>query len=368
MGKELPGLKEDFSFKLHKILSANSIEKLFNNVRTQVESYDIEGNRIIATVTNQKVKGNCYIVSPYALIISYSKVELHKMKNPILIVLIRILISIFTLVLTLLRIDKIQILNNYLLSTNFFSEHWKDIDSTNLLAVAISRHPDHAIGIRSVNTTQNPELLLNLTKAGWLPLVTRQVYIFSSFDFTKRDVLRDLELLKSDRYVFVKPDANNLEHFEIAERLYNQLYLGKYTEENIQYTAFYIQELYRNNLLHLALLHDTQEDTFVGVAGLMGDETTVTAPIVGYELDIPVKEALYRRCLIYIIKYAHDNKLLLNLSSGAPGFKVNRGAVPEIEYMMVYVQHLSFGRRMIWELLSKISLYLYKPILQTYKL
>jgi hypothetical protein len=102
--------------------------------------------------------------------------------------------------------------------------------------------------------------------------------------------------------------------------------------------------------------------------GIVGDGETLTAPIVGYDLECPSSDALYRRCIIYILQYADSRQTLLNLSSGAPDFKRNRGAVPEIEYMFVYVQHLSFFRRAVWYGLSKISLWVYPPVLQKYKL
>lgn len=361
-------IEKDFSNKLYNILTSNKIENLFNNVKTRIQHYNLDKKLIIATITDTVFKNNCYIVSPYALIINYSKTELYKIKKPFLIFIIKILIHFFSLILSFFKIDKIQVLNNFMLSTNFFSDDWEDIDVTTLTKIALKKHPKHTLAIRSINKIQNKKLLSNLLRNGWIKVVTRQVYIFVDFQLKKRDLIRDLELLKSERFIFIEPNSDNFEHFKIAEELYNKLYLEKYTEENIQYTALYMQQLYKNHLLHLRLLLDRETNKFVAVVGLIGDESTVTAPIVGYEISRLNKDALYRRCLIYIIKYAYDNHLLLNLSSGAPDFKINRGAVPEIEYMLVNVNHLNLTRKLLWSVLSKISLYIYKPILQKYRL
>ncbi len=364
----MDNLEKDFSYKLHSILCSNKIEHLFNNIKTKIEYYELDNKLILSTVTDEVFENNCYVVSPNGMIINYSKVELHKIKNFVLIFLMRVVINLFSSFLSFFKVDKIQTLNNYMLSTNFFSEYWKDIDIKSLTKKAVKRHPDHTLAIRSINGTQNNEILTNLLRNGWIQIVTRQVYIFPSFNLKKRDAIRDLELLKSEKYIFTSPDVDNIEHFKIAEVLYNKLYLEKYTEENIQYTALYMQKLCKENLLHLRLLLDIEQGKFVAVVGLIGDTVTVTAPIVGYEINRPSENALYRRCLIYIIKYAYDNGLFLNISSGAPSFKLNRGAVPEIEYMFINTQHLNLARRLLWSVLSKISLYIYKPILRKYKL
>ncbi len=364
----MDNLEKDFSYKLHSILSSNKIEHLFNNIKTKIEYYELDNKLILSTVTDEVFENNCYVVSPNGMIINYSKVELHKIKNFVLIFLMRMVINLFSSFLSFFKIDKIQILNNYMLSTNFFSDYWKSIDIDLLTKMAVKRYPNHVLAIRSINKNQNNEILTVLLRNGWVQVVTRQVYLFPNFDFKKRDIVRDLALLKSEKYIFVAPDIDNCEHFKAAQILYNKLYLQKYTEENIQYTALYMQKLCKENLLHLRLLLDVERDKFVAVIGLIGDSKTVTAPIVGYETDMPTDNALYRRCLIYSIKYAHDNNLFLNMSSGAPSFKLNRGATPEVEFMLINIKHLSLARRLLWLTLSKISLYIYKPILQKYKL
>lgn len=361
-------MKRDTSSIIIEILTTHSVERLFNNVKTKIDHYTIDGNVVISTITDSIIKNNCYVVSFFALIISYSRVELYKVKNKALILIIRSMIFIFSFILRVCKVDRIQILNNIMLSTNFLESFWDHVNVQQLRSEALHKYPDHVLAIRSVNLKQNKNVIEKLAAQGWIPIVTRQVYIFEKVNFNKRDLVRDQKLLISNRYTFVEPHRDSVDDYVVAESLYNQLYLKKYTEENIQYTALYMRELHTRGALHLRLLKDNEKGIFVGVVGIIGNERTLTAPIVGYDLERPVEDALYRRCLIYIITYAHTKNILLNISSGASQFKMNRGGLPEIEYTYIYTTHLSFGRRLLWRILSFISLRIYKPILVAKKL
>jgi hypothetical protein len=121
-------------------------------------------------------------------------------------------------------------------------------------------------------------------------------------------------------------------------------------------------------MIHLKFVYDTKNKKNVGILGIIGNDNIITAPIVGYDTQIDRKEAIYRRVIIYIIKYSLDNDLNLNLSSGASEFKRLRGLEPEIEYTFVDVKHLSFIRRSIWHILSFFSISFYKKMLIKLKL
>jgi len=174
--------------------------------------------------------------------------------------------------------------------------------------------------------------------------------------------------LNSKRYIFKKLDINNFKLFEIAEDIYAQLYLIKYSQHNIHFKALYLKELQKQKLIHLRLLYDCVEDKYVGVIGLVGEGGVITAPIVGYDTNYDIKAALYRRVIAYGIEYAMQKNYLLNLSSGAPDFKTKRGAQAHLEYMFVNVKHLSLSKKIIWKVLSLIANYFYAPLLKRLKL
>lgn len=358
----------DFSQRLYEILKKYPSLKLMGNVDAKVVKYELKNKSMIVSIVDD-IKPNCYTVSPYSMMISYSKDELEKVNSKILSYFALALIYGFESILKMLKIDTVQTLNNYMLSTNFFHKGFEDIDVIELEKIAYENYPNHAMLIRSVNKVQNPKLYEKLQNNGWIPLVSRQVYIFKNINICKKhqNYLRDKKLLNCDRYIFKELDINDFELFKKAQELYNKLYLTKYSQHNIHFKALYLKELQEQKLIHLRLLYDCIEDKYVGVVGLVGEDGVITAPIVGYDDSYEIKEALYRRVIAYAIEYAMK-KYLLNLSSGASNFKVMRGAEAHLEYMFVNVKHLSLFKKIIWRVLSFIANYFYASLLTRLKL
>lgn len=363
-------IMSDFSYRLSSILNKQNSSTLISNLNAHIESYTLD-DELIPTSVVDTIVPNCYIASPYAMMITYAKDELIKVDSSLYRGIASLLIRSFASILRLAHIDRVQTLNNYLLSTNFFSQYWEKTNNfSTLKEMAIERHPEHAILIRSINRIQNPYLFNTLKNEGWTPLVSRQVYLFSDWNrIQKKDNFRfDQKLLFCDRFVFVKPELDDYDAFLEAQRLYNCLYLDKYSIHNVQFTSLYLKKLVEQRLLHLRLLKDTLHQRYVGVVGMIGENGVITAPIVGYDTTYPQSDALYRRIIAYSLSYAHQYSYLLNLSSGAPQFKTLRGAESHLEYMFVYTHHLSFRQRAVWRILSLISNYFYAPLLQRFKL
>jgi hypothetical protein len=360
----------DFSKRLYAILKNHPSSTLIANLNTRTESYTL-GNELILTSVVDTIEPNCYIASPYAMIIIYAQEELTKIPSWLYRNSGWLLIQTFAFILRLARIDHVQTLNNYLLSTNFFSPYWEIRDDLSAITYqARTRHPHHALLLRSLNGVQNPHLIKQLQRIGWTPLVSRQIYLFSQWQtiYHKHNVQMDQKLLSSERFIFVKPPLEDDSAFNAAYSLYNSLYLDKYSIHNVQFTPLYLKQLVEQRLLHLRLLKDTLHDRYVGVIGMMGDGGVITAPIVGYETHSPKKDALYRRIIAYALSYAHQHDYLLNLSSGAAEFKTLRGGEPHLEYMMVYTHHLPLFRKIVWKALSLLSRYFYAPLLQKFHL
>jgi len=358
----------DFSKRLYAIVKQHPSSTFIANLNTRIESYTLDDEPILTSVVDA-IEANCYVASPYAMMITYAQEELTKIPSWIYRNSGWLLIQTFAFILRLARIDHIQILNNYLLSTNFFSPCWETkVNLSRLTHQALTRHPHHALLLRSLNKVQNPHLLKRLKRMGWIPLVSRQVYLFSKWHNIQRkhNVQMDQKLLASKRFVFV--NAENEEAFNAACALYNCLYLDKYSIHNVQFTPLYLKQLVEQRLVHLRLLKDTLHERYVGVIGMMGEGGVMTAPIVGYETHYPQKNALYRRIIAYALWYAYEHAYLLNLSSGAAQFKTLRGGEPHLEYMMVYTHHLSLFRRVVWKALSLLSRYFYAPLLQRFHL
>lgn len=362
-------MQKNLSSKLFEILEKYPSKELMGNVDAKIIKYKVDNQEVISTIVDE-IKPNCYVVSMNSMLIEYSKDELTKLDSKVLKMFSSILIKLFENILKIAKIDKLQILNNYMLSTNFFSNNFENIDLKKLKNMVLKDCFQHTLLIRSVNKTQNPKLFEKLKQDGWLAMVSRQVYIFNDFITCEkhRDYKGDKKLLLDKRYEFKELSLDDFSLFEKAEELYNKLYLEKYSIHNVQFKAIYLQELVKKELLHLRLLYDNKENKYVAVVGIIGEDGVITAPIVGYDLSYDVKEALYRRIIAYILEYAKTNNYLLNLSSGASSFKLNRGAKANLEYMFVYTKHLQFFRRFIWKILAFISNNFYAVLLQRFKL
>lgn len=351
------------SKRLLSILQSRPIQQLMRNVAADISSYQIDHHTIISTVVH-RIQPNCYVVSPYAGMVGYAKDELNKLSATQRI-LARSLIAVLSLGLRLVRIDAVQTLNNYMLSTNTLSQAFMQLDYVQLVQTACQRYRHHAVLIRSLNLCQHKTMLQQLKQQGWLLVVSRQVYLITDMAHAmqRRDTKADQRFLDDTHYTFCTPDVNNIEDFQHAQRLYDQLYLDKYSHHNVQFTAEYLQALVQANVLHLRLLRDTRKQQYVGVIGCVEEDGVITTPILGYDTKYPQQAALYRRLNAYVMRYNYDCGTVMHLSSGAPKFKQHRGATPYLEYTAVYVKHLPWQRRCAWRLLSSISQRYYGKLL-----
>ncbi len=363
-----------------------------------------------------KNHNNCFVISPYANLVNYAKDELHKLPTLPRYASLG-LINGFAKLLASIDIDKVQVLANCLMTTNILSQELQQTDVKMLTKLACERLPEHTLIIRSLNEQQHSEFIRRLKAYGWLPVVNRQVYLITDWQQAqkRRDYKRDMKLLADRNYQFeqltvqstIQPITQSArqsleqnkerdkeqDKWQIAIDLYDQLYLDKYSMENVQFTAVYLRELVQAGILKLYLLYDKGLARYVGMVATMSHENTMTIPLVGYDTDLPQSKSLYRRVMIFAMNEACKENKLLHISAGAPQFKRHRGAVPTLEYMMVYVEHLPSKvfkksaktstktsqlaqpspiknklKKLTWRALSQLSMSYYAPMLQKLEL
>lgn len=316
---------------------------------------------------------NCYVASPYAMMIGYAKDELIKLPTYQRWIL-RPILGLLSILLKLARIDTIVGINNYALSTNPTPKFFDDMNWLDFTIGLTKKYPNHVLMIRSLNQAQHAPLLQKLKQANWQLLTSRQVYLFPDMPtaLNKTNSKRDSKLHDDGLYYFKKLHHQTpITEFEQAVYFYNELYLKKYSYQNVQFTPIMLQEMVGQGILDLYLLVQTSNQQVVGVVGLVGENGIITAPIVGYDMQLSPKLGLYRRIINFIMHYANERHLYLNLSSGASDFKMVRGAVSELEYSAVFVNHLpkyQWYRRLIWRLLTYVTNHIYAKILQKYQL
>lgn len=342
---------------------------LFANIRARAEELDTGSLKIPCTVVG-RITPNCYTVSPHAAIAGYARDELVKLPFLRRMAAAGLLAGLDG-ILRAARIERMAALNNYCLSTNSFSHRFQAAPMADLTDAAVQKWPHHALSVRSLNARQHADWIARLERLGWQTVVSRQVYIIDDWPhaYAKTNTRRDRKLLHDGRYVFERLGADSPEaDFQAALYCYNRLYLHKYSEQNVQFTARFLREAAARGILTLFLLRDAETGKGAGVCGIVADSGTATAPVVGYDDAVSQGAGLYRRCMAQAMQTVREMGLVLNFSSGAPGFKKIRGAAPAIEYTAVYTRHLPPERRAVWTLLHKTSHAYYKKILLKYGL
>lgn len=342
------------------------------NINTDLRLLQI-GDLYVPVSINEREFNNSYVCSPYTHYVSYAYDELIHIPNKILRSLVsKILIKPFDVILKRSSINKVVIVNNWLLSTNLYPK----IDPAEIKSITeylISKFPDHTIMFRSLQNKQHSDLIRAFTDNNYLSIPSRQVYLWDSKDILhhtkkqRRNLSRDDLLLDDPDFIIKKIIDPTSPLLNTAVSLYNKLYLEKYSYCNPQLTRDFFSICIKKNILDIYLLTDKVNETS-GVVGLWQNSNTITAPILGYETEHPYGYLLYRVASALSYRKAREQNLLCHKSSGAPEFKQFRGCKPEIEYSYVYTRHLNRKARAPWRLLHVLLVHLAVPIMKKYKL
>ncbi len=104
------------------------------------------------------------------------------------------------------------------------------------------------------------------------------------------------------------------------------------------------------------------------VLGWFASEGILTTPVVGYDTTLPQELGLYRLASQISLEEAAHRRCLFNMSAGVADFKRMRGGQPEIEYSLVYVDHLPRQRQRVWRVLGRLLHAVGVPIMKKLKL
>lgn len=353
-----------YSYPFRKEPTRNWIQ----NVDTEMRIEKI-ADFLFPTTLNDKEYESSYVCSPYNALVTYSKDELVKINNRILRFLLFWLINSIGGILRLCKVNKNFCINNFLLSTNPYPK-WYGEGAEEHLKESKRRYPDHAIMYRSLNHYTNKELMAHLQKLGFILAPSRQVYLFDpklvNYN-AKNNTNNDRRAVAKTNYKLVRHDEITEKDYADILRLYNDLYLKKYSKHNPQFTLKLISYWHQKKLLTMMGFRD-QQDILQGIVGLFESEAVITAPLVGYNTKRSSTDALYRMLIYLVIEYSSKKDCCLNLSSGASQFKILRGGVPFIEYTAAYIKHLPLYRRITWKVVRLLLNGVFVPLLKRYQL
>ena len=345
----------------------DGVKNYIKNIDTDLKILKIDD--ILLPVNNNYAEyENSYTSSLYAHYVSYTKEELYELKNPVWEFILKTVLNILGCFYKLFKIDKVVYVNNWFLSTNLYLELSKE-QYRKITEFLKEKYPKHAVVFRSLNENLLNREISYLKDLGYKMLGSRQVYIF---DYNKRAYLKgkdknklykDIRLLKNSEYKVI--DMEN-SYTKQTLKLYNQLYLDKYSKYNPQFSEEYIKLCNENNLLNFKLL--SKDNKINAVLGYYKRNHVMTTPIFGYDTTLPKDEGLYRMLSAQLVLESEQNGCTINMSSGASKFKIYRGAIASLEYSALYYSHLSFYRKLGYKLLFFVINKIAIPMIRSQKL
>jgi hypothetical protein len=354
----------------HDILTSAPTENLIANLSTTVGLHHLGAHQLPITVNADPARPTCYLCCPSVAYIDYAREELRHFSG--FQSLSRLLDTVLKLGYPLIRaaqLDRQVQINNWLLATNPLPA--VDLPALTSLTGEITRmHPAHVVVWRSLNDYGDRDAIRIFQQAGYRMYPARQIYLFDCRDGqprVHRDERRDCALLDNGAFTIV-PSAEFSGDDDIrAQRLYQHLYLEKYTWLNPQYTAAFMTAMRTSGILEFQGLrgHDGQ---LAGVIAFFDYGRTMTAPIVGYDSSLPPDSGLYRMLMAIGIRRARQRKMLYNMSAGAASFKRNRGGVQALEYSAIYNVGSSPQQRLAAFVVRKILEWVGVPTLRSFEL
>lgn len=327
---------------------------MVSNVVTRLSTMDVAGRAMPVTVDDGALGGS-YVCSPHSAYVLYARAELDLLGVGWAAWPSRAALAGLDLILKAARINRIVHLGNWLLSTNLHGG-WRGEGVKAAREALVEAHPDHVLGIRSVDDWSSPGLREALAADGWILAPSRQIWVVDDLtrDWTKRgDFANDRRLIL--RSPLAISDLETVEESDARRiaQLYAMLYVGKYSALNPILTPAFVEASARSGMISYRVARD-RGGTIMAVAGMWERGGVMTPPVVGYDTLRPQKEGLYRIASWMFMSRAMEAGWRLHGSAGAAHFKRMRGARAVIEWNAYHAAHLSPARRKTVEALAAL--------------
>lgn len=336
--------------------SSRGGSRLLANAECEFDAVEIAGrphpvSKILSKNSSQKC-GQSYVLSPRSAWIDYAKEEATRRVNPNLRWLAKIACHcVFSPMSVLLRacgLDSAVTVANRLISTNLYP-NWQRPDIELLTKELTTRYAKKPLIIRNICPDVSPDLARNLQEMGWQLIPARMVYLCDPQQesvWKHNHVKKDARLLTNGEFEVMRPDQLRAENLPRLRALYRQLFIGKHSRLNPDFTPEFFDLCLESGFLELYGLRSKGE--IVGVLGLYEhtESSWLTTPLIGYDTNVAQESGVYRCLMALLLQEAKKRHLRLHYSSGASQFKRARGGVPSLEYTAVFSQHLSPLKRL----------------------
>ena len=346
----------------------NGARHYIGNLDTQIDSYHW-GDHALPLTVNDGFAGESFICSPRNGYIDYTLEELQNFPNRRAIPLLQGVVRGVGGLLALSDIDRVVHVNNWMISTNLPVALDPALARTARDAL-VARYPQHFIAMRSLTQHYDAPLIAALRDAGWVMVPSRQVFVIDDIardGMPRRDMKRDEVLRQKTGLSYDEPDQLSASDAARMAELYRQLYIQKYSQLNPVYTPAFFAMSHAIGMIRYLVWRDA-----AGVIQAMGGMHHLgkhaAMPMLGYNTAADQQLGLYRLAFHAGSRYAMRHRALFNMSSGATGFKRNRGAVAKMEFTAFYLRHLPAHRRYPFSLLHRVADRIGAPLLEKYQL
>jgi hypothetical protein len=353
----------DYARRYLSPLMNQNVSVYVANVHAHVHVLRHEGLTIPFTISDYHPE-NSYVVSPFNHYFVYGLEELEMLDNPVLIGALRGMIAPIKRLYTLIGFDGVVMLNNWLLSTNLWTQT-SQAALRCMIDCLSQAYPERAIVFRSVDAHANPELYSALEALGCTMVFSRKVYYQdNTVAKTRRDYKKDLRLYRETDYQLIKGDDLSVNDFPRLVELYNLLYLQRYSMMNPQFTEAFLRQAWEQELLkYYAFRKDGVIDGFLAYYTRRG---YMTQPLFGYDTARPQEAGLYRLLSMQVTLESEATGNQAHNSAGVGKFKRLRGGVGVNEYNAVYTRHLSTKQTWAWQTLGWLMNRVAVPIIDKY--
>lgn len=327
----------------------NGIEKYFDNVYGEMKILSVDEKWLLPVFVPKKNKTNAYVASIYSHYISYCFDELRELKSKSLEALARVVLGFLSIVLKTAQVDKTVFINNWLLSTNLYTDF--PVEYIQEITEFVAReHKGYAVAWNSVNDCTTKEIYGEMRSRNYVFIPSRSIYVVSRFEGfpskIKCEIRRDKKLLDTSPFHFEK-----ITYEDSIIQLYNNLYIQKYSHYNPKFNNEFARLVGTNGLMEFYALKDEKGET-VGILGYFTRQGIMTTPMVGYDFAFDKAAGLYRQLSIKLFYEAKEHGYILNSSSGVGRFKMKRGADRFWEYRVIYTKSINLYRQMIFKILQ----------------
>jgi hypothetical protein len=338
-------------------------KKYISNIDVEIQLLEVNWTLVPISIGNNKE--NCYTTS-IIWSLNYASEELKKEKNIMKSYIYRKALKLIKTILFKLWIENNIYIWNFLLSTNILPNLSKE-DITELVIYLNNKYKNKCLIFRSVNSKITYDLKIQLENVWFNKIASRQIFFFSKNQIW---VIWNMKDNKYDEKLVYKInpqliDFQTPEFSKEVEQLkgcYDELYISKYTSLNPNFTLEYYKNIITNKYFTIKWILINNE--IVAVYWFYSINKISTTPIFWYILDKNKEFGLYRIITNKTIHEALEQNEILNHSSWAWRFKLNRWANFDLEYSYFYSKNLSITGKLWWFILEKISRYIIAPNLQ----